>query len=267
VEVLDIGRTSRWSRFVTAFQRDAALQQLFLSPHLPRLHALNLEGHGVEGPAMQTLIDTGLLGRLRHLDLRGNHALGDPAARLLGGAKSGQLESLNLQATNITGHGVRSFLAGATRFPRLRTLLLELSRMFALPGAVRMHLAELPSFPVVRQWRSLSLRGILLGGPSLLGPLLAALPPVRALGPGHCVLGSAGMTALAGMAALAELRTLYLPENNLRDAGARALADSPLFGSLNVLDLSGNSIGGPGLRALATSGKLGRLETLNLGAN
>ena len=82
--------------------RDAPLQAFLASPYLGRLTSLDLRGHGIEGPLIQTLIGTGILRRLRRLDLSGNKPLGDRATRLLAEANAPNLEWLGLDGTNIT---------------------------------------------------------------------------------------------------------------------------------------------------------------------
>src|SRR5262249_34662683 len=105
VEALDLGHDSATSQLRGAFHRDRALQQLFVSPHLTRRRRVLLRGQGIEGPLIQTLIDTGLFARLEELDLSGNRAMGDRAARLLAAERSNTLATLHLWGTNVTPLG------------------------------------------------------------------------------------------------------------------------------------------------------------------
>lgn len=265
-EKLDLGR-SAGARFNPAYLAENLLQSLLRSPHLTRLTWLSLAGHGISTTGIRTLHETSLLGRLTHLDLRGAHTLGDAAARFLAETRNERLLYLNLQGSNMTGQGTRSFLRTAMGYPRLNTLLLDLNRVFTLPGSVSQHIDELLALPGARQWQAISLHLFDLSNPQPLGRIVEGLPSLRQLDLAGCGLGHTGAAFLANLPGLSNIRHLRLENNNLRDRGVRALAESPYLGPVHTLTLGDNQTGGPGLRALASSGKLADVHTLDLSGN
>jgi uncharacterized protein (TIGR02996 family) len=271
---------------------DRSLQQLLTSPHLDRLHALNLDGNDINSPGVQALIRAPLFAHLQCLDLSRNRAFGDNAARLLAHeAPAGNLEVLRLGWTNLTEDGL-DHLFGSTRFPRLRHFhvsgLRQRALLTALPSSrfknasllTQLHSLDLSETGLAAIWlvmldmlgsmnlRSLYLRntraqsddGVFLAG-------LSTLANLAVLDLGRNNIGTTGVQSLVGSPRLASLTHLNVSSNNIRDKGARAVAESPHMRHLRMLNLAGNGIGGPGLKALAGSANLDRVGILHLGGN
>ena len=248
------------------YLRDRPLQTLLASPHLGRLTSLDLRGQGVEGPLLDTLIDTGVLGRLRRLDLSGNLHFGDRATRRLADAKAPALEWLGLEKMNRTALGLQLMLSSST-FPALRTLQADMGLLFSQGGFNSGRLdRELLQSSLAGQLTSLTLRDFPLSVQGLetlvLSPLAARLTELCL--ENVSLKGEAEAGVLATAENLAGLRRLDLRRNFLHDKGARVLASSPYLTSLLHLDLSWNSIGGPGIRALLDSPILDRLRSFDL---
>ena len=236
--------------------RDRPLMSLLVSKHLRRLTSLEARNQGIEGPLIQTLIDTGLLSRLRRLDLDGNRALGHRALRLLVEAGAKQLEMLGLQETNIQNSGLQSLLR-SERFPRLSDFDYPMNLTWfqeALPAAFYSRLTTL-SLPLGGLGRA--------EGERILQLLPDQLRRLRVLGP----LIVEQVEGLAGCAKLAGLRTLDLGYAQMGDRGAQILAGSPHLQKLTRLHLRGNGIGGPGIRAVVNSPNLPALRELDLSDN
>jgi uncharacterized protein (TIGR02996 family) len=272
---------------------DRDLRDLFASPHLGRLTALDLSCCGVGWPAMQALLDSPLLARLKRLDLGGNVGIADRAVRHLAQAPAARsLEVLRLGGAAITTVGLLDLftapcltglthldLAGCGSAGRVPTAslavtavgkplpprLTNLNLNAVLPAQAALALAQSPH---VAQLTALHLGGAEAGDALAVAlaesPRLAAL---KVLDLSHDKLGPAGAQALAEVLALAGLAELRLDNNKLRDTGAKALADSPHLKALTTLDLARNGIGGPGLQALVGSPNLARLTTLILSGN
>jgi uncharacterized protein (TIGR02996 family) len=270
VEHLEISTGARVRTFANApYLRDRELGELLTSPHLGRLRSLDLRGQGVEGPLIQTLIETGLMSRLHRLDLSGNVHLGDRAARLLAGAKGPALRWLGLDKTNMTALGLLAMLSSTT-LPELRTLDANLGLLFGRdrPSSGRLD-RDLLQAPLAGQLASLNLEGIAFSVPMLeslvLSPIAARLTELSLKA--ATLKGDAEVGVLASAESLAGLRRLDLASNNLFDRGARVLASSPYLTSLVHLGLWSNDIGGPGIRALLDSPILDRVRSLDLSGN
>ena len=268
IEHLEINTQRIESPIAAPYLRDQPLQRLLESPHLGRLRSLDLHGHGVEGPLIQTLIGTGLLSRLRRLDLSGNKSLGDRATRLLAEANAPKLEWLGLDGTNITSAGVHSILFSKTQ-PALHGFDVNMGLLFRRGDFNSARLdRELLRTPLAERLTSLKLRNLPLSSNALetlvLSPLAARLTELSLV---DTSLQGDQAGILATAENLAALRRLDLGANSLRDKGARVLASSPHLTSLVCLGLSGNSIGGPGIRALLDSPILDRLRSLDLSGN
>jgi uncharacterized protein (TIGR02996 family) len=264
VETLDLGRDSPESFLISAYQRDRPLQHLFASPHLSRLQCVRLRGQGVEGPLIETLIDTGLLARLHELDVANNHALGDRAARLLVSGRSNTLRRLDVQGTNLSVFGVRQLLRSRS-WPALTRLDLNAALLFSgglTAGTFQNEWAETALGP---QLTNLCFSAFAMEDESLDVILgwneLTRLEELTLWG---CRLTASSAERLAGCANLSGVRSLHLGNNQIRDAGARALAGSPHLARLSSLRLTGNGIGGPGIRAVAA---LVNLRELDLSGN
>jgi len=266
VVALDLSRNTQDSNAVVPFHRDRPLQQLFVSPHLTRLKRLLMRYQGIERPAIQTLIDTGLFGRLEELDLGENRALGDGGTRLLAAERSNTLVTLVVRGTNVTALGMGQLLQ-ARSWPALRRLEFVANVLFRDELTGRAFEEVWCRHPLTTQLTSFHWAGRPLGSEGL-GCLLnwegaARLERLVLYG---CGLGAADAEILAGCERLRALRTLALMNNQLRDAGARALAGSPHLAGLTELNLTSNGIGGPGIRAL-TSSTFADVRTLKLAAN
>jgi uncharacterized protein (TIGR02996 family) len=269
VEALDLSRDAagalpHWRGHLL---RDQAVQVLLASPYLKRIKRLSLAGHGIEGPAVQRLVQSGLFDQLTELDLSGNQPLGDRAARALAEARAGRLEVLRVRNTNLTRAGAQALFA--VGWPRLRILDLDLRVLLLRP--VRQPDRELPALLEAPAWdrlTSLCLKRCELGRASAewlaSNPRLAGLTELDL---SSNAIGPEGAQPLAASPHLAGLRVLRLRGNGLRDAGARDLASSPYLRRLTELDLDGNQIGGPGIHALARSATLAGLRALNLSNN
>ncbi len=249
--------------------RDAPLQAFLSSPYLGRLTSLDLRGHGIEGPLIQTLIGTGILRRLRRLDLSGNKPLGDRATRLLAEADAPNLEWLGLDGTNITSLGLQSMLFSKTH-PALRVLHANMALLFRQGDFNSGRLdRELLRTPLAGRLTSLTLRNKALSSNALetliLSPLASRLTELSLID--TSLKGETEAGIIATSENLSGLRRLDLGSNSLRDKGARVLASSPYLTSLVHLGLSDNSIGGPGIRALLDSPVLDRLRSLDLSGN
>ena len=109
VETLDLGHTSPISHLRGAFHRDRSLQQLFVSPHLTKLKRVLLRGHGIEGPLIQTLIDTKLFARFTSWICRSTPRWAT-GRRASWPQTSNTLAALDLRATNVTAYGLRQLL-------------------------------------------------------------------------------------------------------------------------------------------------------------
>ena len=270
VEHLDVSTVTVESSPVAApYLRDQSLQKLLASPHLGRLTSLDLRGHGIEGPLIETLIGTGLLGRLRRLDLSGNKSLGDRATRRLAEADAPHLEWLGLDGTNITSLGLHSMLFGKAH-PALHVLHANMALLFRNGDFNSGRLdRELLQTPLAGRLTSLILRKKALSANALetlvLSPLASRLRELTLSD--TSLKGETEAGIIATSENLAGLRQLDLGANSLRDKGARVLASSPHLTSLVHLNLSGNSIGGPGLRALLDSPVLDRVRSLDLSGN
>ena len=261
VEHLEIGNASHL--------RDAPLQAFLSSPHLGRLTSLDLNGHGIEGPLIQTLIGTGLLSRLRKLDLSGNKPFGDRATRLLAEADAPRLEWLGLDGTNITSLGLQSMLFSKTH-PALHVLQANMALLFRRGDFNSGRLdRELLQTPLAGRLTSLTLRKFALSANALetlvLSPLASRLRDLTLSD--TSLKGETEAGIIATSENLSGLRRLDLGANSLRDKGARVLASSPYLTSLVHSNLSGNSIGGPGIRALLDSPILDRVRSLDLSGN
>jgi uncharacterized protein (TIGR02996 family) len=255
-------------KFVGPFLRDGPILPLLTSRYLDRLVELDLTGQGVEGPAIETLLSTGLFARLRVLELAGATAIGDRVVRMLAGVSAPHLERLSLRSTNVTAHGLRAVLE-TRNWPALRTLDVSLGPLFPRDQFLpEMLPRELLNTPLASQLTALSLSNIGLGVAELEvlvhSPLASRL---ESLDLSVCQLGEAEANVLATAANLAGLRRLRLHANQLRSKGARALASSPYLGGLVELNVGHNGIGGPGLRALLNAPTLRGLLRLNLSDN
>jgi uncharacterized protein (TIGR02996 family) len=267
VEELDLGRDSRDSALVSPLQRDQPLQLLLASRHLTRLRALRLRGHGVEGPLLQTLIETGALERLVELDLANNQPLGDRAGRLLAQARAPLLEMLDVQNTNLTALGMRGLLL-ARNLPALSRLNFNARLLFRHGLSAHSFEREWTSTPQAARATVLRFSDYPLDGPALECVLSwPGLARLRSLSLWGCGLGFAAGQRLAACERLAGLRSLQLGHNQLRDTGARALAGAPHLAGLTSLRLAGNSVGGPGIRAVTASPFLAKLDELDLSGN
>ena len=260
VEHLEIG---------SPYLRDRPLQSLLDSPHLDRLTSLDLRGLGVEGPLIESLIETGLLARLRRLDLSGNVHFGDRATRRLAEANAPKLEWLGLDGSNVSARGLES-MASSTTHSALHTVHVNWGLLYGrgVFNSGRLD-RQLLQTPIAAQLTSLTLAGLPFTPNSLetlvLSPLAARL---RELSLRNASLkGEVDAGVLASSENLAGLRRLELGQNSLRDKGARVLASSPYLTSLLHLDLWANSIGGPGIRALIDSPILDRVRSLVLSGN
>lgn len=267
IEGLELGQGTEYSPYASPYLRDRPVQTLLGSRFLTRLVDLGVAHQGLEGPVIQTLIDTGLLDRLRRLDLSGNHAIGDRAIRLLAGAPAGRLEALGLTGANPTPAGLRALL-GTTRHPALRTLEVDLRPLFPR-GVLREPLErELLQSPLVNQLTSLRFDGQGVEVDALVDLLQSSLAArLYSLQVSGCCLGKIEAELLASSANLRNLRRLDLRGNGLRDSGARALAESPHLRHLTRLTLANNGIGSPGLKALLGPTGLARLTRLDLAGN
>jgi uncharacterized protein (TIGR02996 family) len=267
LEELDLSRESRESALICSYQRDRPLQMLLASSHLKRLQVLRLRGHGIEGPLIQTLIDTGRMARLVELDLANNQPLGDRSARLLAGARAPALQAVDVQGTNVTAAGIRTLLR-AQHLPGLTRLGFNAAMLFPHGLTAQTFEQEWASVPLSAQVTNLRFSSCALE-PSAQECLLGwpGLARLRHLSLWGCRLDAAAAERLASCAALAGLHDLHLGNNQLRDTGARALAASPHLAGLASLQLAGNSIGGPGIRALVASPTLSRLDELDLSSN
>jgi len=100
-------------------------------------------------------------------------------------------------------------------------------------------------------------------------PLLAGVLSltIGAVVANHTPVGDAVALAIAQSPAVANLRELALPHNNISPKGAQALADSRYLLQLCSLDLSLNGLGTRGTKALAQSSALPKLARLELAAN
>ncbi len=260
VEELDLSRDARDSALVSACQRDQPLQMLLSSRHLTRLRALRLRGHGVEGPLLQMLNETGMLGRLVELDLANNQPLGDRASRVLAGAKAPLLEMLDVQGTNLTALGLRGLLL-ARGLPALSRLHFNAGLLFRRGLTAESFEREWASTPLAARATMLRFSAYPLERPALECLLRwPGLARLRSLSLWGCGLGAEAGARLAACAQLAGLRSLQLGNNQLRDTGARALAGAAHLAGLTSLRLANNSIGGPGIRAVTASPFLTRLD-------
>jgi uncharacterized protein (TIGR02996 family) len=267
-------------------------RELFASPHLVRLTALDLASCAVEWPAVRELLASPLLARLRRLDLSDNMGIADQAVRQLAQAPAARsLEVLRLGGTSLTTAGLRDLftgggLSGLTHLDltgcRSAGWLTPAEAAQAAAGPLPPRLADLNVNGVFRAEAALALArsphaarrtALRLSGAEAgdaLAAALAELPPApgpQVLDLSYNKLGPAGAQALAQAAAHAGLAELHLSDNKLRDAGAKALAASPHLTALIALDVSRNGIGGPGLQALVVSPDLALLTTLVLSGN
>lgn len=264
VESLELAHSKESSLFATPYLRDGPILSLLSSRYLGRLAALDLRGQGVEGPALQAILNGGLIGRLRRLELAGCKAVGDRVARQIAETPS-RLERLSLTNTNLTPHGLRALLA-SEKHPELRTLDVNLGMLFRGEASERQIEAELLSAPLARQLTSLRFERVAMDPAAveaLLAPFAGRLTSLELNG---CWNGEDVAEALAASPGVANLRRLHVPGNVLRDKGVSALAGSPHLAELTDLDVSQNGVGGPGLRALLGA-NLARLERLNLAFN
>jgi uncharacterized protein (TIGR02996 family) len=265
VESLELAHSKESSMFATPYLRDGAILSLLASPHLGRLAALDLRGQGVEGPALQAILDGGLIKRLRRLELAGNKGVGDRLVRLLAATPSG-LERLSLANTNLTPHGLRALLA-SERHPALRELDVNLGMLYRGEAGAREFEAGLMSAPLARGLTALKFERVAVdpaGAEALAGGFAGRLTSLEMTGCWH---GEDVAEALAASPGLANLRRLSVSGNVLRDKGVTALATSPHLARLTDLDVSQNGVGGPGLRAVLGGANLARLERLNLAMN
>jgi uncharacterized protein (TIGR02996 family) len=267
LEELDLSKDSRDSVHPCIYQRDQPLQMLLASPHLTRLRVLRLRGHGIEGPLLRTMNDTGLLARLEELDLANNKSLGDSAVRRMVETRLDRLGALDIRGTNLTAYGVRNLLQTPS-LPALTRLGVNAAILFpngltssawerewsSAPQAARMTELRVSNYPLDRT----ALESVLTW---------PGLTQLRHLSLERCRLDSQAGEHIAACARLANLRRLDLGNNQLRDTGARALAGSPTLANLTSLHLGSNDIGGPGIRALAASPTLTRLDELDLSDN
>jgi uncharacterized protein (TIGR02996 family) len=279
-------------------------RELFASPHLGRLTALDLSSCAVEWPAVRELLASPLLARLKRLDLSDNMGIADQAVRQLAQTPAARsLEVLRLGGTSLTTAGLRDLftapcLSGLTHLdltgcrsagwltpaeaaqaaagplpPRLTGLNVNgvLRAEAALALARSPHVARRTALRLsghAARLSALRLSGAEAG--DALAAALAELPPapgLKVLDLSYNKVGPAGAQALAEAPSLAGLTELHLSDNKFRDVGAKALAASPHLTALTTLDMSRNSIGGPGLQALAGSANLANLTTLILSGN
>lgn len=266
IERLELAHTKDSSPFASPYLRDGPILALLSSRYLTRLTQLDLRGQGIEGPALQAIVDSGLLSRLRSLELAGNKAVGDRLVRRLASSPS-RLERLSLTGTNLTPHGLRALLASETH-PELRSLDVNLGMLFRGEVVSRQLEAELLAAPLARQLTELRFERVAIEPAAmerlLQGPFEGQLQSLELAG---CYHGEAVTGVLAMSSSLANLRRLHLPGNVLRDTAMIVLAGSPYLTRLTDLDVSQNGIGGPGLRALLGSATLARLTRLNLSLN
>jgi uncharacterized protein (TIGR02996 family) len=266
VESLELAHTKEASLFAAPYLRDGPILSLLSSRHLGRLAALDLRGQGVEGPALEAILEGGLVGQLRRLELADCKAVGDRLARRVAATPS-RLERLSLAGTNLTPHGLRALLA-SDRHPELRELDVNFGMLFRGEVGARPLEADLLAAPLARQLTALRFERVAID-PAAMEALLAAAPAGRltSLDLEGCWHGEEVAEALAASPGAANLRRLAVPGNVLRDKGVAALAASPHLARLTDLDVSQNRVGGPGLRALLGSANLARLERLNLAMN
>ncbi len=266
VESLELTRIREESLFTTPYLRDTPILALLSSRYLTRLTALDLRGQGVEGPALQAILDRGLLGQLRRLELANAKAVGDRFIRQLANTNS-SLQTLSLANTNLTPYGLRALLQ-SRKHPHLRQLDVNFGMLFRGEVTASTLQSELLSVPLAQQLETLHFERVSLTVEAVENLLESPLAQqLTALELNGCWYGGEIAATLAASPNLANLRRLIIPSNVLRDKGIVALARSPHLSNLLELDVSQNGIASPGLRALMTSTHLQRLERLNLAMN
>lgn len=267
IERLELGGSRDDSPFASAYLRDRALLPFLTSPYLARLTELDLTGQGLEGAAIQALIDTGLMSRLRVLELAGNKAIGDRVLRQLAVIQAPRMERLSLGQTNVTAHGLRDFLS-MNQWPRLRALDVNAGMLFRQAVSPELLRQQLLRTPVGERLTSLWVHGITLD-PACVREIVEGerKQPWEELRLTSCELREPEASILAGTASLAGLRRLQLRDNHLHDSGCRALVGGAPYPKLVELDVSNNHVAGPGLRALLAAPGMGRLLRLDVSRN
>ena len=267
VERLELGGGREDSPFASAYLRDGPLLSLLQSRYLTRLSELELNNQGIEGPAIQALVDGGLFDRLRVLELSGNKAFGDRALGRLAAGQARRLERLSVANTNLTAHGLRDFLS-ISRHPRLCDLDVNFGLLFRQGVSPERLDHDLLGTPLAAQMTTLWLHGLDLDPASLAhlvnSSLSAKLVSLRLT---NCGLGEGPAVVLAQAGNLSGLRRLGLSNNFLHDRGSRALATSTHFRNLTHLELGNNHLAGPGLRALLSAPLMANVSRLDLSSN
>jgi hypothetical protein len=276
------------------------IARLLVSPHLPCMKALGLEGGPLSEARVTALAHSPRLAHLTHLGLYacylsadhireliaspvlqrvtvlglGQNRLNDSSLEYLASSPfCRSLTGLNLAACgNITAAGI----AHLTHSPHLSGLqLLDLSwchvgregaRLFA--GST--HLSQLTTLGLRGSWwvgdptphnQSVDEEAVAILAHS---PHLARLTTLDLPGNG---LGLQAAKALASSSSLGHLTSLNLAHNRIGYEGAVALARSPILSHVFFLDLSSNLIRRTGARALAESPYLQPGATLRLAGN
>jgi uncharacterized protein (TIGR02996 family) len=206
---------------------------LATSPHLDNLRQLNLARSAVRFNGLVNLARA-QLPHLTRLDLCRNHLDSRAGETLAAAPFFPHLTFLDLGGNDLTGAGLTGLLkAPAIHLAELR--LWETRRGDELVGV----LADSPRWGCLRRL-DLSSTGLTDAGVERLAGTahLAGLVELRLVGN---AIGDAGLTALAGSPHLRQLRSLNLSGNPLGAAGARRLADSPLLGGLRHLGFGSRS--------------------------
>ncbi|HWG46152.1 MAG TPA: TIGR02996 domain-containing protein [Gemmataceae bacterium] len=267
------------------------LQNLFQSPHLPRLTSLNVARTRswwaqLTSP-LRIWADSKLLRQLRNLDLSENV---HPASVgvLLDSLRAPHLHTLHLRSI-AAGSSEAKFLANSPHLANLTFLDLRKNNLGAEGMQILAdspHLASLTHLdvssnnirdtgakalaasPHFRRLAVLDLARNGIGGPGL--QALAESPNlqhVTMLNLAANFIGADSVRALAESGHLSRLSWLDLSDACLDETSARVLASSANLARLATLLLQKNQLGDAGAKALAQSPHLQRLATLDLNDN
>ncbi len=236
--------------------RVADTAQLGACPWLKRLRHLCFT-QGAGGQAVSRLLNSEYFDGLLSLHL-GSELTTQSAVRSLATSRVfASLSSLSVRADRPGSGSIVSLLTTMPQPPRLRKLDLAGNRL------TTPLLAALVTSAAVAHVEELDLCDNNLGAAGTTALARGVLPQLRALHLLRTRPTVEGVTAIAGAAFLAELRSLALGGNNLNPEAVRVIASAPAT-KLTILDIHDNRLGDRAVSHLTAAGALPGLLTLDL---